>query len=855
MTMLMKAGTLEMISGENKFLSGLGMGAVSKSQMSKFKTALNNLTASEKSFSGQFTQNVFSKSHKIELNDIAGGNEQINFLNNKDESEEELDIETGLLEGLMQQFVRHSLETGGPIAFEVGSESQGKISVRFEPASKKLSIESEISKELVANTGFMNIFSDLDIESIEFVDSKKLFSPEYSSINLNGKAAKPGSSSLLASKGKVNSFSEVKDEVKPNSFSFKKMIPKNTAYEKNSIVKKTSLVEEQSFLGKTVHPGRANLSEDVLLKVKASFSEQSGLTEKFNLLEKTNLSKKSTLSGKTDVASLTGKSAISGKTAHIEKNPKLVNVAAKTSLKQKEFTDVIVSTIKLDDAEKPKISQSQAVEAIKNTVTQSKSVFSGKSIGKFQVTMEVAEKGVLTVSSQKNENAIETNIQVETQSAKDWLKSALAKKGITVDNISVQAKWDSPKIKNEVLEKIAANESVEQRLGKIPTVEKLSASGKQSIDTEKTSFAFSKVPDMIRSVLKKIAAAGDYEIPAKEKEALSANLEKLEAKINQSILNGGKVEHTVKAGSDQAVKWLEKELRPIADEIVKQELPVSKLTVVKEESVKPSLKSEMAVMNLEPPDTKPIGKDAKQKTALSSINLINADKTSGDEDSFSGESQFSKKDFQVKESLTFKEVQGTESKILFESRGDGSQVVNISTATGPVQFNVVNGKLASGQRLDSSHMPEMIQKIAELAHNQANLSSHKLEVQMDIKDVGKVMVDALRHADTINLKIQVESSEARRILETQLRPFIEQMAKDGIDIGKLDVSVRDEKQERQMAQNFSESATQDREEKRASGNYRDFFSGFESETEIRQDFERKQVRSKVTGNQTLEIWA
>jgi len=88
-----------------------------------------------------------------------------------------------------------------------------------------------------------------------------------------------------------------------------------------------------------------------------------------------------------------------------------------------------------------------------------------------------------------------------------------------------------------------------------------------------------------------------------------------------------------------------------------------------------------------------------------------------------------------------------------------------------------------------------------------------------------------------------------------LRPFIEQMAKDGINIGKLDVSVRDEKQENQTAEYFSENAFQNDEEKQTSENYQDFFSGLESETEIRRDFERKQVRKKVTGNQTLEIWA
>ena len=121
MTMLMKTGILGQTSGQNKFLGGLGGGAISHSQMSKFKKILNNLNKSEASFSSQFIRDILTKAHNIDMDDIPVSNELINFLYNKVESGEDkdIDIEMGLLEGLMQQFVRHSLQTGGPVAFEL----------------------------------------------------------------------------------------------------------------------------------------------------------------------------------------------------------------------------------------------------------------------------------------------------------------------------------------------------------------------------------------------------------------------------------------------------------------------------------------------------------------------------------------------------------------------------------------------------------------------------------------------------------------------------------------------------------------------------------------------------------------
>jgi len=539
MNILMKMGALGETSEKNGLLTGLGMGSVSPGEMSKFKKILGNLTKSEKSFSSDFIRGILNKSHNldsIDSKDIPVSAELINFLYNKIEADEDVDIEVGMLEGLMQQFIRQALKTGGPIAFEVENETHGKIAVSFDPKSKKLTVESDIAEELVANENFMNIFANLDVEKIEFIDSK------------TGK----GNKKLLAYKGIVDDFSEAA----AHSFSFKK--------------KKTESAAD----------GKSNAVSDEVMQSGKSASSEKVIPLKDGVADPTdNKASKKAEVGQTGIAATT----------------------------KSGFAEKIIGSIKPDGAEQPKLSQEQAVEAIKNTLAQSKSFLSGKS-GKFQVTMDVSEKGVLTISSEKQQNTRAIQIQVETTDAKDWIKSALTSKGIDVDEISIQVKTDFLK------------SSQPKHVHTMADI----AGGRGA---ENMTPAFGKVSGMVKAVMKKIAAADDHEISTKEKSLLSDSLKKLEAKINQAIANGGKVEHTIKAGSGQAMKWLEKELKPIADEIVKQNLPVSKLTVAKEESVKAPLKSEIIAGNQDALDVKSMAKDTKPKAAANSINLINADKT------------------------------------------------------------------------------------------------------------------------------------------------------------------------------------------------------------------------------------
>lgn len=184
--------------------------------------------------------------------------------------------------------------------------------------------------------------------------------------------------------------------------------------------------------------------------------------------------------------------------------------------------------------------------------------------------------------------------------------------------------------------------------------------------------------------------------------------------------------------------------------------------------------------------------------------------------------------------------------------GEGEKMT-FSSANGTGHFESVNGRLVATNAVHGSSMADMIQKISELVEQQAKATKHKLEVQMEVKDVGKVLVDATKQANKVNLHVHVESIEARRLLEAQLRPLVEQMAKEGIDIGKLDVSVRDDKADEQARFEFSQE-NHDRRDFKSEQEANRFKDGGQH-LFTTPEAGRNQLQKNENGNQTLEIWA
>ncbi|MCH8955207.1 flagellar hook-length control protein FliK [candidate division KSB1 bacterium] len=129
-------------------------------------------------------------------------------------------------------------------------------------------------------------------------------------------------------------------------------------------------------------------------------------------------------------------------------------------------------------------------------------------------------------------------------------------------------------------------------------------------------------------------------------------------------------------------------------------------------------------------------------------------------------------------------------------------------ASNNVNFDFLGGKLVGSGTVERSHLPQMLQRILEFANLQSNTAGQKLEIQLDVEKLGSLLVDAVKQKDKINLHINVDNIEARRMLETQLRPLLDQMIKEGIEVGKLEVSVKNEnadnRNEWQTAQNERE---------------------------------------------------
>ncbi len=160
-----------------------------------------------------------------------------------------------------------------------------------------------------------------------------------------------------------------------------------------------------------------------------------------------------------------------------------------------------------------------------------------------------------------------------------------------------------------------------------------------------------------------------------------------------------------------------------------------------------------------------------------------------------------------------------------------------------------SGKAVITAQLQSPGLPAAIRKVSELAEHKLQMGAQKLEVEVEVKDIGKVLVDAVRHGDKISMQVQVDSHEVRRLLENQLRPLLEHLSKEGHDIAKLDVSVRDDQagESRQNAWN--------QESRRGGPRWQDFTGESTQHERGRSRQEHKQIKHKLIDSQTVEIWA
>ncbi|MFQ5705945.1 MAG: flagellar hook-length control protein FliK [bacterium] len=131
----------------------------------------------------------------------------------------------------------------------------------------------------------------------------------------------------------------------------------------------------------------------------------------------------------------------------------------------------------------------------------------------------------------------------------------------------------------------------------------------------------------------------------------------------------------------------------------------------------------------------------------------------------------------------------------------GEKVSGVETAplTRHGNFPTEN-KLVAPVKVRQSQVPEMIHRIAKMVENRLQASNSRIEVQLDVETLGLMKVDATRHHDSIHLQIQVENEEAKRWVESHLRPLNNHMTREGFRVDNLQVSVQGERSEGQSKQ-------------------------------------------------------
>ena len=138
-------------------------------------------------------------------------------------------------------------------------------------------------------------------------------------------------------------------------------------------------------------------------------------------------------------------------------------------------------------------------------------------------------------------------------------------------------------------------------------------------------------------------------------------------------------------------------------------------------------------------------------------------------------------------------IEGDSAEYIDPNLSESEHAIQPVLTSNNVNFDVLGGKLMASGTVERSHLPQMIKKILELTSSQSNTGRQKLQIQLDVEKLGSFLIDAVKHKDKINLHINVDNSEVRRMLESQLRPLLDQMLKEGIEVGKLEVSVKNEK--------------------------------------------------------------
>ncbi len=331
----------------------------------------------------------------------------------------------------------------------------------------------------------------------------------------------------------------------------------------------------------------------------------------------------------------------------------------------------------------------------------------------------------------------------------------------------------------------------------------------------------------------------------KAKAELSQEFEELAAKIQKSKTQGVELNHTVELSDDLQRRALQQRLAPLLKVLAEGGIKVGKISIEQPTQEKGAA-----------------GDDSKDRAqSVAGTPTPKAQKPGLADDKAGGEKSFQKQT-SAGEAPHAQEARGKRGKSDFADTLSGRQFMQLQASgkegvgpgSAPNAASTANPSGSAGPepKVFASTADEIAQKIAAFADQRVHVGNNKLAVEVQVENIGRVAVDAVRHMERINIEVQVDSLQMRRLLESQLRPLLEQFAKDGLDIGKLDVSVRDQRSDGQPHQELSQDARRQSLQFRDSGPD----GGPKEQRRRTQEVIQAHLIRRQTGlYQSLEIWA
>lgn len=456
------------------------------------------------------------------------------------------------------------------------------------------------------------------------------------------------------------------------------------------------------------------------------------------------------------------------------------------------------------------VSESQAVAKIEKVVDSLSQIASN---AKVQVHLDVENRGQLAITAERTANKLNLRVAVENSETKEWLTTRLAQT-TELDGAKIKTPESKPGLTfgenksfaSEALQKVEINVG----LAKIPEVKlnQVFPGGKQTLtDAVQTikkivGSTIVRQPGLLSGeyhlrldiekigpVLVQIAGDGEKTVvrllpETKNGEtSISRALFPLVKAMSPAVENPNGAETRASALLDVvlAIEYNKTDSTPAKRVAAAAEIKNLTERLLKDGEVTLPAVNKPAATQQSPPRLDSTFSESKKKVDkhLESplVSRVN-EKTSPATMILSS----------AKEALRFRADDAPAGFL----KGEMTQPVALTNAAA-LEFGSppVAAQLVEPQRVERSAMAEMIEKIVEVAEAQARSVGDKIEVQMEVEELGTMTVDAVRRDEQIDLRIRVVGGETRRLLESQLIPLVEQMQKDGIAVGKLEVLLRE----------------------------------------------------------------